>query len=405
MIAPRYLRYAFPWIAPGGLVVLGAVLITRFAADSVALAWLSAGYPYAVFGAAALLAWRFHRCRVVAAIMAVAIAERLMRHEPVSDSPTVYAAVAFLLPVTLALLSLLKDRGVLTARGLGQLFLVLLQPFAVSLLLESRPQAVARFFGRMLVSPGLAGWTAIPPPAVLAIAGSFAVTLTAAIRRGSPVEKGFLWALIATSLAMTAVPGSAVSTLYFTAAGLILGLSVVEVSYSMAYRDELTGLPARRALPEALAGLGGRYSIAMVDVDRFKKFNDRHGHDVGDEVLRMVASRLKRVSGGGRAFRYGGEEFIVIFAGKSREDILPHLEELRGVIESYAFTVRGRGRPRKKPANGRPKKRRARRKLAVTVSIGVAEHSGVNPTAEDVLKAADKALYRAKRGGRNRVSV
>lgn len=85
----------------------------------------------------------------------------------------------------------------------------------------------------------------------------------------------------------------------------------------------------------------------MVDVDRFKKFNDRHGHDVGDQVLRMVASRLKRVSGGGR----------------------------------------GRG------------------KLAVTVSIGVAEHSGVNPTAADVLKAADKALYRAKRGGRNRVSV
>ncbi len=101
----------------------------------------------------------------------------------------------------------------------------------------------------------------------------------------------------------------------------------------------------------------------MVDVDRFKKFNDRHGHDVGDQVLRMVASRLKRVSGGGR------------------------------------------GRPRKKPANGRPKKTRARGKLAVTVSIGVAEHSGVNPTAADVLKAADKALYRAKRGGRNRVSV
>lgn len=405
MIAPRYLRYAFPWIAPGGLVVLGAVIITRFAAYSGALAWLSAGYPYAVFGAAALLAWRFHRSRVVAAIMAVAIAERLMRHEPVSDSPTVYAAVAFLLPVTLALLSLLKDRGVLTARGLGQLILVLLQPFAVSLLLESRPQAVARFFGRTLASPGLAGWTAIPPPALLALAGGFAVTLTVAIRRGSPVEKGFLWALIATSLALTAAPGSAVSTLYFTAAGLILGLSVVEVSYSMAYRDELTGLPARRALPEALAGLGGRYSIAMVDVDRFKKFNDRHGHDVGDQVLRMVASRLKRVSGGGRAFRYGGEEFIVIFAGKSREDSLPHLEELCGVIESYAFTVRGRGRPRKKPANGRQKKTRARGKLAVTVSIGVAEHRGVNPTAADVLKAADKALYRAKRGGRNRVSV
>jgi len=402
-MAYRYLKHVVSWLAPGGVVVLVTLILVEGVAGDGTLARLGSAYPYAVLGAAALLAWRFHRSRVVAAIVAVAIAIRLMAHEPGADSPTVYAAAAFLLPATLALLVLMSDRGVLTIRGLTQLGFVLVQPLAVSILIEFRPAATASLFGAERLALG--GWGWMPTVALLAYAGAVALTLLAAVLRKGPVEKGFLWALVATFLALGALPGSAASTLYLTVAGLILALSVVEISYTMAYRDELTGLPARRALPEALDGLGSRYSLAMVDVDRFKRFNDRHGHDVGDQVLRMVASRLKRVSGGGRVFRYGGEEFTVVFAGKTREDARPHLEELRQDIGTYAFTVRGRGRPRKKPVNGRPRKTRVRRNLKVTVSIGVAERSKRSPTAEQVLKAADKALYRAKRAGRNRVSA
>ena len=65
----------------------------------------------------------------------------------------------------------------------------------------------------------------------------------------------------------------------------------------MAYHDELTGLPGRRALNEALLRVGSRYAVAMVDVDHFKHFNDAYGHEVGDQVLRMVAAQLDR---GGR---------------------------------------------------------------------------------------------------------
>ena len=74
-----------------------------------------------------------------------------------------------------------------------------------------------------------------------------------------------------------------------------------------------------------LDGIKGLYTIAMVDVDHFKTFNDKHGHDVGDQVLQLVASRLARSPGGGRAYRYGGEEFTLIFPGRTREQALPHL--------------------------------------------------------------------------------
>jgi len=191
------------------------------------------------------------------------------------------------------------------------------------------------------------------------------------------------------------------------AAGLTLGLSVVEISYAMAYRDDLTGLPARRALMRDLDGLGGLYTAAMVDVDHFKKFNDRHGHDVGDQVLRMVGAQLARAPGGGRAYRYGGEEFTVLFPGKSRQETLEHLERVRRMVEEATFTLRHWRRPRKKPVDpGGWKFAEARKakRLSVTVSIGVADSAGAEVDPEEVLKKADRALYRAKMAGRNRVA-
>jgi GGDEF domain-containing protein len=217
------------------------------------------------------------------------------------------------------------------------------------------------------------------------------------------VERGAFWSLILVALALYFTTDGAVVELFLMLAGLTLGLSVVEISYAMAYRDDLTGLPARRALMRDLDGLGGLYTAAMVDVDHFKRFNDRHGHDVGDQVLRMVAGRLGETSGGGRAYRYGGEEFTLLFPGLTREEALPHLESAREAVEASSFAVRGWARPRRKPGRAPGRKTPKPRRLSVTVSIGVAETNGED-SAEAVLKKADRALYRAKKGGRNRVA-
>ncbi|MFL4597487.1 diguanylate cyclase [Stenotrophomonas maltophilia] len=184
---------------------------------------------------------------------------------------------------------------------------------------------------------------------------------------------------------------------------LMLG-AMLQESFHMAFRDELTGLPGRRAFNETLQRARGTYSIAMVDVDHFKSFNDTHGHDTGDDVLRLVASRLSRVGDGGRAFRYGGEEFAVVFLDRPAAACVDAVEALRQSIEDTRMQLRDRSTRSRDDDTGRQQRGRggSGQVVQVTVSIGLAD-SRENPRPAAVIKAADLALYRAKDGGRNQV--
>ena len=148
------------------------------------------------------------------------------------------------------------------------------------------------------------------------------------------------WSLIAIWLALNAGGIGKLSSAYFGVAALILASSIVENSYALAYRDELTGLHSRRAFNDALLRLKPPYAVAAVDIDHFKSINDTYGHDIGDQVLRMVASKLARVGGGGDPFRVGGEEFTILFPGRTGKEIVDILELLRLNIESSTFRVR-----------------------------------------------------------------
>ena len=178
-------------------------------------------------------------------------------------------------------------------------------------------------------------------------------------------------------------------------------LSVITSSYFLAYRDELTGLPSRRALFQTALSLGRKYSVAMMDIDHFKKFNDTYGHDIGDQVLKLVATQLAKVKSGGRVFRYGGEEFTVIFPRKQAEQTLQELETLRQAIADYQMVIR---QPVRVGKDGRKMKKSANTKsVSVTISIGVATRLP-KQNFEQVMKAADKKLYQAKKNGRNNVT-
>ena len=153
--------------------------------------------------------------------------------------------------------------------------------------------------------------------------------------------------------------------------------------------DVLTGLFNRRHFDTCLSDEFKRwkrfqsaFSIAMLDVDHFKKFNDTHGHDCGDRVLQSIGSVLKNIETKGCiACRYGGEELIVIFPDLHQDAAIVIADHIRQQIE--ALIIDG---------------------LRVTVSIGVAgSPPQVCDTPEEILKLADEALYVAKENGRNRV--
>lgn len=398
----------------GRLLLPAAVLAGAFVAERLGVREglspaLLANLGRALFALTFLLAWRFRRGRVAwAAALLAASAEALRAGGP--GEPVVTAALAFLLPVNLAALGWLRDWKVLSWTGAVRFGVLAAEAGGVALLGWSglaRP-GLERLRS-WLTAPGIeAGSVAgldLPRAGLIAFASAALVLGVSVAWRRGPIEAALLGTLAASFAALS---DSGAATAYDLAAGgLILGLSLVESAFSLAFEDGLTGLPARRALEETLRHLGRAYSIAMVDLDHFKKVNDRHGHEVGDQVLKLVAGKLGRVGGGGKAFRYGGEEFSVVFAGKAAAEAEPHLEALRRSVAERPFEVRSPSRPKKKPKKTRGTSGGASKSqaLRVTVSIGLAEKNDKHRQPEDVMKAADKALYRSKKAGRNRVTV
>ncbi|MBI1735880.1 MAG: GGDEF domain-containing protein [Candidatus Rokubacteria bacterium] len=354
-----------------------------------------------VFAAAAALAWRFKRSHLVLALAAVALATLAVFLFPPGRAPR--DAVAIVLPLHLAALAWLPERPLFAARGRLRLVALGAEAGAVALLALPALAPVGDALAAPLVAAAGARAGALAQSGVIACALAVAGVAARLARRPRPDDAGLFWALLA-AIAALAATDAALTVAALSVAGVALLVAVVEASYGMAYGDELTGLPARRALDSELRQLGGRYAIAMVDVDHFKKFNDEHGHPTGDQLLRMVATSLAGVGGGGRPFRYGGEEFAILFPGKATPDVLPHLEAVRKAIETAPFVVRAPDRPRKRPE--RPSRGgTGRRRVGVTVSIGVAAATRKTTAPREVLDAADAALYRAKHGGRNRVAT
>ncbi len=179
---------------------------------------------------------------------------------------------------------------------------------------------------------------------------------------------------------------------------LILERSLLyEQVKALTLRDALTGTFNRRKLEEDLESeiaRSKRYlrplSILMIDIDWFKHYNDYHGHQKGDEVLRKVASLLvHNMRSIDRVYRYGGEEFVVMLPETDKQEAMACAERLREKVEREPFEGEKESQP-----NGR-----------LTISIGVASFPLDADAKEKLIEAADFALYRAKAIGRNRVCI
>ena len=398
------MKRIFSKLVPEVLILAAAALLLTLPSLRGTATGLATVFPFTVAAAALLLGWRFNRSRLVFSIALLALTEYLLLKGADNQRDRVlFLALTFLLPINLALVALLPERGTLTPAGLLRWVLLGVQALAVVFIAQAFPDKALKFLTTHIVPARWTAWTPIQQPTIIAFIGIVVLLILAWLREPQSPVRGYFYAFLAVFAALSWPPAGTGQEIWLATAGLILVIAVIEASYLMAYRDGLTELPGRRALNEALPRLSGQFTVAMVDVDHFKRFNDTYGHDAGDHVLRLVAARLAQAPGGGTAYRYGGEEFALVFPGKGQDECLPHLEELREMVETHRFTMRRRFRPRVKPKND--KGRKSRQAIMITVSIGVAERNHRHASPDQVVQAADKALYRAKEAGRNRVST
>lgn len=396
---------------PGGIILGVAALLIHAQWIPLSPAGLNFFY-YSVFVAALALSLRFRSLRVVFGSIVLLLAHYALKVKGADLHPVqgkmAFDAIALLVPLDFILLTLIPERNLTREHFIGISTVLFFQATFVAVF--ARPDQPDWSWLHLSLVHGYS--LRLPQPALLMFLIALGVLLWRVLRFGKALDHGMLWSLLAISMALEAGAMSRQGTSYFAISGLILASSIVESTYSLAYRDELTGLHSRRAFNDATSGMKHPYAVAAVDIDHFKSINDTYGHDTGDQVLRLVASRLASVTGGGNAYRVGGEEFTILFPGRNAEEVFQHLELLRMNIESCSFRLRRGEDRRQKPregerrAAGRSKtsKRANSGALSVTVSIGIAE-SRPRTAIEQVIELADKALYTAKQSGRNRIEV
>lgn len=400
-------RLLFPFI----LIIAAALL--RITAPDIEPVYqrLLEGLPYVLLGLAGALCVYFDRARAFTAALTFLTVYYLIQtrlQTSLADAMTlyIYTALSVLLPATLMLLMFLPERGLRNQDGMLMVSIVPLQIVLAVVLYRSYPEATW--------TSAINTWLPAHPfaPYMLSVPASmgFAVAVLAGLfmlsRRDSEYDAALVTLLVTGFITLARFDLPDISVAMFGVAGISLIVSLLRSSHEMAYRDELTGVPGRRAFNERLQGLGRRYVIAMLDVDHFKSFNDTYGHDIGDDVLKMVAQQIAAVKGGGIAYRYGGEEFAIVFSGKDLEDCILYLEDVRRAVEAYRMLVRNRKqRPKTgkvaEERRGRRTRQRDSKTVSVTISIGVSAPKNRQSTVDEVLKAADAALYKAKQNGRN----
>ena len=363
------------------------------------LAWLS----YVALLIAGLIAWQFGRSRLVYASLLLGIFVIQMWIEV----PAAWSQ-AQLIGFALSLLFLLysKDKGFSLLNLLSSL-IIFTSLFLLSWWLIPHLS--------IMLQPWLTTLDSVLfklDPELLSIASSFNLTIILCILLLSLIRlivlpdnnHNALFFALLVGIAIHFHPKSEFDLMAIVALSALFCYAVIKDSFTMAFKDELTGIPSRRALMQYVQTMGRKYTVVMSDIDHFKKFNDTYGHDVGDEVLKLVASKLANVSGGGKTFRFGGEEFIMLFPRKTATEVVPFVEIVRQTIADYDIALRAKPRPPKpnKAVSQKPAKDKI---VKVTTSFGIAQRSKQHNEFADIMKQADIALYAAKKAGRNCVKV
>jgi len=380
---------------------VGALLLRYLLADhplnrTSQLDFLLLQLPYILLGLAALMALLSNHALVAGITISLLCAYWLIQsflQSPLNSQPAsqIFYLLTLLSPMLMITYALLPQSSCLQLQGL---LAVLLTPLIILLI------AGLLAINQQLFLAAALSWT------LYFIAISLCLGLS--LYRQKSIHNSLLGCSLMSLMTYGWIQLNSVSAFMFSGMGLLLAINLTVSLLQIGYRDDLTQIGNRRALQQTAKTLRGPYSVAIVDADYFKKINDQFGHDLGDQALRVIASLLKQTADGGKPFRYGGEEFCLLFKGKTEQEVLDTMEACRQAIANYDMVVRDKKHRPTKSKQGETRRGASKRKsnFRLTVSIGVASSDSANPNGstnpfEQVLKSADKALYRAKASGRN----
>lgn len=371
--------------------------------------------PYAGLILIALLGWQINQTRIFwTALLLLAFYFYLRNPDIFVITETgrieTLQIVSVAFPVALCIIYLLKESRLWSDLSLARFLLALFPLLLLICLLSWVPDL---YQSLMFWAPPVPSQSASLPKLSWVAVGFFLLVVTYLY---DPKVKSFLVALMAAfvpflfciqvsllSGASSKLPTSFHVVVGFTTLTLVLLHALLRMYWQKVYQDPLTSVSNRQALDERLHTLNGNFSLAMVDIDHFKKFNDTYGHAEGDNVLRMVAQHLEE-NLGDKVYRYGGEEFCVVFEKTTLDAAKTMMEKTRSTLEKRKFILRGQRNPGYNGIKFPFRKSEPRgKRVHITFSVGVSHATATHQTAEEVIKRADHALYEAKEKGRNRV--
>jgi diguanylate cyclase (GGDEF)-like protein len=297
----------------------------------------------------------------------------------------------------------MKRRGDMKWQSIWFLGAILLQGCGVAFIYQYKSLGFGAFLEYSSMKWALLEHLPLSQLALFSFGIAFVYYLFLYVRTHGVIERSFCWALISIFYALALSRIGPVSSIYFSTAGLILVISVIENIYVEGLQDEVTDLPTGKSMRGILSQLDRGYTVALIEVDNFERLKDNHGRRVSKQVLRSVGSKLTSVTGGGKPFRYRGEVFAIVFPGMFLQDMLPRIEELRQTIKKLGPILQSQKSPGKKLKKLKKIEILAN-KILVTVSIGVAERSDADMSPQQAIQKAEEALGIAKKEGHDRMN-
>ncbi|HEX9155033.1 MAG TPA: GGDEF domain-containing protein [Nitrospira sp.] len=393
-------------VMPGGFIFIAAIGFLR---PQGLPAWLHqpiSALPYIVLVFGLIFGWYFSHTRMILSLLALTLTDLALCFFPMAGndpnplSQTIFSASAILLPLNLLAFSLLKDDSILTIRGLFRLLAVLVQPFLVLWLCYPEQQEIAATFRQAYLTWVPMNWTPIPQAALLVYLVAGLMQLIRFVVHRDPFDGGSVWALATVFFAFHGQQFGWQATNFFSTAGLILFVALIQSSYQRTYRDDLTGIAGRLAYEEATAQLGKQFAVAVLSIDQLKPYANTLGRSVAKQILKLVAPKVQAACHDGRVFRISGEELTLLFPNHSAVETLAILEQIRKTVEGASLYLRGQERVWEDSRRTKQPGRKDR-ELPLSVSIGVAEKAAESATLSLVIKSAYRALYDAKLAGGN----